>query len=122
MSIGFCLGEYDPINNVSMGYFGFAMLRTQVALNWNEKFGTLYSQLPARLNDMENFNKEMNAIIEAEGLEESPVLDFLLASDCEGNLNYKICRAILPFIPDNYAEFKDLVDECASSKEPLVWL
>lgn len=124
-----------------MGYGGFYSLRTEIAKALDPEFGENYAGLGSCFTKEEYVknDRKANKIIAKKGLDKKykDVLDFLYASDCGGKASYKTCQKILELIKnknyrkngfryaayshEDYAEFKDFLQECVKNRRNMRW-
>ena len=135
--------EYD----FSCGYLGFARLRGNIANAWDEEFGEHYSNITlyAILQEYDEWDRIANAILSRSRFKEGgrkehdeDMVDFLLASDGEGEISYETCKKIYDLIKDidfgdkvftyaaysdgkDYEHFKDFLLDCYKRRENMKW-
>lgn len=135
--------EYD----FSCGYHGFARLRENIAKAWDKEFGDHYKTLKlcCILQNYDEFDKKANTILSQERFKEGgskehdeDIVDFLLASDCEGEISYETCKNIYDLIKDidfgneiftygaysdgkDYEHFKDFLLDCYKRRVKMRW-
>lgn len=120
------------------GYGGFMSLRTNIALAFDKEFGECYAHLTP-LNEAQVITKA-NAILSQDRFsdEDKDIIDFLFASDCDGEISYKTCKKIYDLIKDidfgneiftygahsdgkDYEYFKEFLLECYSHRRKMRW-
>ena len=125
-----------------MGGGGFFNLRKNIALAFDKEFGEHYETLIYRNSkeDFKAFDEKANKILSDSRFkdEDSDVLDFLFACDCEGKISYKTCKKIYELIKDidfgekiftyahyskgdDYEMFKKFLKECYSHRRKMYW-
>lgn len=137
--MGLTLYANNTKTSFDCGGGGFFNLRKNIALAWDKEFGEHYSTL-AGCSDYEAFDKKTLEIISDKRFkdEDEDILDFLFASDCEGEISHKTCKKIYDLIKDvdfggkifTYAAYSDGKDyehlkvfllECYSNRRKLRW-
>ena len=89
--MGVCLTSRKSNYSFDMGYIGFNNLRTNIAKAWDKEFGEAYGDTRLCLFDEKEYNDRLNSILSDERFkdEDVDILDFLMASDCDGKCGYK---------------------------------
>lgn len=123
--------------NFDCGYIGFNNLRCNIADAISSEFGSMYRDDNFdRINDMTEDdiyklvpNIEHNWYV---------IKNFLMASECDGKVSYKICKYIHMLIKDidfgnktfiyqaysdgkDYEHFKDFLLECVKCHRNMEW-
>lgn len=140
--MGFTLTANKSSFSFDGGMGGFMSLRTNIALAWDKEFGEHYSTLSRCIyeDDYKRFNDRANAILKDERFkdEDTDILDFLFASDCEGSISHKTCKKIYDLIKDidfgkkiftysarsdgkDYEYLKEFLLECYSHRRKAYW-
>lgn len=120
------------------GCGGFMSLRTNIALAFDKEFGECYAQLTP-WNGAQVITK-INGILSQDRFsdEDKDIIDFLFASDCDGEISYKTCKKIYDLIKDidfgnkiftygahsdgkDYEYFKEFLLECYSHRRKMRW-
>lgn len=135
--------EYD----FSCGYHGFMHLRENIANAWDGEFGMHYKNLKfySTLQKYDLWDRVANKILSRSRFKEGgskehdeDIVDFLLASDCEGEISYETCKKIYDLIKDidygdeiftyvaysdgkDYEHFKDFLLDCYKRRENMEW-
>lgn len=136
-------GTHKNSLSLTGSYNMMALIRNEVSKAWDKEFGEHYATL-GKCNsdkDYEIFNDKANKIINSERLikqteDDSDILDFLFAPDCEGKLHYNTCMKIynlikdldltyplqyLAYSKDDWNIFKQLLQDCFNKKRNLIW-
>jgi Txe/YoeB family toxin of Txe-Axe toxin-antitoxin module len=123
------------------GYSMLYKIRCRIALAWDKEFGEHYAKLPTLYcnEDFKEFDKKTNKILQNERFknEDSDLLEFLFASDCEGKCRPKTCKKIYDLIKNiheenlqlryafysknDWEDFKQLLLDCYSHRANLTW-
>ena len=125
------------------GYGGFFNLRKNIAFAWDKELGEHYAQMMRSLlgeAEQKAYNEKTNKILANDRFkdEDSDILDFLYASDCEGSISHKTCKKIYDLIKNinfgdkiftyaaysdgkDYEHFKDFLLECYKHRRKLRW-
>lgn len=136
----------DSVNHsIDLGYGGFNNLRMTVAKltapDIHEHYEYLNKGMRLFGSQREEFFKEYDKkIIELDkkyNYEKSDVLDFLYASDCEGEMDTKHCKSIWEEIKDyddencygyygrpdcaKFKDFKEIVKDCIDTDTSMTW-
>ena len=138
--MGVCLTSKKSNYHFDMGYIGFNNLRTNIAKAWDKEFGEVYSDTRLCLINEEEYNERLNSILADERFkdEDADILDFLMASDCNGKCGYKTCKKLYNLIKDvdfgkkifTYAAYSDGKDyehlklflkECYQKRRMMIW-
>lgn len=133
-------GNYKDTIELDGGYSILIKIRTRVANAWDKEFGEHYKTLFNCYDnaDYKAFNAKAREILSDDRFkdEDSDIVKFLYASDCEGSIGYKTCKKIYDLIKDiddpvqlryvidsdnDWADFKQLLKECYSHKSRLRW-
>ena len=124
-----------------MGYGGFFNLRKNIALGLDQEFGEHYATLRTCCSedDYRGFDETANRILAGEQFQDKEdVLDFLFASDTEGEIGYKTCMKIFECLQHvdtkdkcfayahlsngrDYEEFQDFLKECYRYRRKMRW-
>lgn len=131
--------------SIDLGYGGFNNLRTKVAELAAGDIGEHYKKLhegiflfgSLREDFFKEYDKKINEIAKAHNGEMDEILDFLYASDCEGEVPVKVCEKIYEVIKDyddnilygyagrpdcaKFKDFKELVKDCIDSNCSMEW-
>lgn len=137
--------NYKDAIGLSGGYSTMHIIRTKIALAFDKELGECYSTLVQCYlsgNDdvVDEWKRKFNKILKNERFktEDKDILNFLLASDCEGKISYKTCGKIYNLIKDieapnlrlrysfysnenDWKDFKTLLKECYSHRAYMVW-
>lgn len=127
---------------VRFGYLGFYHLRTNIAFALDREFGEHYRNIIDTLHATESEEAEYwdkyEEIISRKKLHKNKaILNFLLASDCNGKRSCGTCKKIYDLIKntdlssvgfdaddrlkERYENFKKLLLECWQNKRYLMW-
>lgn len=131
--------------SIDLGYSGFNNLRTKVAELTAPDIHEHYKKLAEGMfligTTKEKFFKDYNAEIqrlsEKYNEEKDNILDFLYASDCDGEMDVEHCKSIYDVIKDYdddirygycgrpdcamFRDFKALVKDCIDTNTPMNW-
>lgn len=138
--MGVCLTSRKSNYYFDMGYIGFNNLRTNIAKAWDKEFGEAYADNTMCMLHPEVYTKRLNRILADERFknEDADILNFLMASDCDGKCGYKTCKKIYNLIKDvdfgkkifTYAAYSDGKDyehlklflkECYQKRRIMIW-
>lgn len=138
--MGVCLTSRKSNYSFDMGYIGFNNLRTNIAKAWDKEFGEAYGNTKQLFFEPEEYTKRLNSILADERFkdEDADILDFLMASDCNGKCGYKTCKKLYNLIKDvdfgkkifTYAAYSDGKDyehlklflkECYQKRRMMIW-
>lgn len=136
------IGKYNnnkrPPEALDMGYISFHQLRCTVARNLHPEFGEVYKN--ALIKGGAEADNELNEAIQRFGLDTDdkiPVLDFLFASDGDGEMDETAARSILKLVadepdsdiygyagwknPSTMGDFKKLLRRFRKCKGRIIW-
>ncbi len=136
--MGVCLHSEDRAYEMDMGYGTFFHLRSVIAGKLDSEFGALYTSIPKcrSKDDYDELNAKMNQVIADKKLEAvADVLDFLFASDCEGEISTQACGKIFELVKDysdnmmygyqgtnnSFEDFKQMLKECNDTGQKVIW-
>lgn len=129
---------------IDMGYFGFSRWRDKIAElyggEWWEHYKTLDQALmlivtPEREKFFREFDEKTDRLIKEKRVDPK-IVNFCMQPDCEGSINYGVCKKILAVIGDytddcayGYAAYanhdfdrlKAILQDCVDTKSKLVW-
>lgn len=122
------------------GYIGFSHLRNNIAMAFDSEFGEAYADILKYFKDVYGYYYKLNQILLDDRFqqEDEDIIDFLYASDCEGEVPFKTCKKIYDLIKDvdfsgrvfiygaysdgkDYEHFKDFLKECYEKKVDMRW-
>lgn len=123
------------------GYGGFARLRTNLAYALDKGLGDVYNEMPIMGDEYKNWVEKANNFFKDRGKIFKPhklFLNFLFAPDCGGRCSPKACKDIWETIkdvdfgnkairyatfskPNDYEEFKQLLEYCWKNKKYMLW-
>ena len=122
------------------GYGGFFNLRKNIALAFDKELGEHYAHMYRGLLDEGEYNKETDRILSDSRFTEEniDIIEFLYASDCEGEMSHKTCKKIYDLIKEidfegriftyaaysdgkDYEHFKEFLLECWKKKRKMRW-
>ena len=120
-----------------MGAAGFKSLRDNIALCIDPDFGKIYSDTYMIMFCPKQWEESLNRIIAKKNLNCYLALDFLFASDCEGEADYRACKEIFDLIKgvdfgnrnfrygaiahNDYEEFKTFLSDCIRYHRKMRW-
>lgn len=130
--------------SIDLGYGGFYNLRKKVAELTAEDIFEHYKHLSdAPYNEkerekfFEEYDKKIVEIAEAHNDEINEILDFLYASDCNGEASVNECKKIYEVIKDydddilygywgrpdcaKFRDFKEIVKDCIDTNTSMKW-
>lgn len=90
-------------NSIEIGYFGFYRLRFKIAELTAEDICRHYEHLTDYMTkeEMEHYNLETDKLMfKYQHSQKHLVLEFLYASDCDGEMDAEHCKAIYDLIKD----------------------
>ena len=138
--MGVCLTSRKSNYSFDMGYIGFNNLRTNIAKAWDKEFGEAYADNTMCMLHPEVYTKRLNRILADKRFknEDADILNFLMASDCDGKCGYKTCKKLYNLIKDvdfgkkifTYAAYSDGKDyehlklflkECYQKRRIMIW-
>lgn len=135
----------ESINcSLDFGYGGFNNIRTRVAELAAEDIGEHYKHLSdapffeeERKLFFEEYDKKIVEISKAHNGEMDGILDFIYASDCDGEMSVDVCKQIYEVIKDYddkilygycgrpdcamFKDFKELVKDCVDTDCVMEW-
>lgn len=141
--MGYTIYATNSSHSFDGGMGGFMNLRINIAKAWDKEFGEHYATLAHchSKDDYELFDLIANKILSDERFkdEDKDILDFLFASDCEGEISYKTCKKIYNLIKDidfgnkiftygaysdgkDYERFKEFLLECYRYRRKMRWI
>lgn len=131
--------------SIDLGYGGFKNLRIKVAELTAPDIYEHYKKLEngvflsgQRQEEFFNdYNTEIQRLSERHNEEKDNILNFLYASDCEGEMDVEHCKSIYDVIKDYddnicygycgrpdcamFKNFKELVKDCIDTNTPMKW-
>lgn len=123
------------------GYSILHTIRIEVAKLYDEEFGQLYEEYFTNSMTKEECNlyiSKMNELLKDDRFkdEDTDLLEFLFASDCEGKIGYKTCKKVYDLLKDstcNYClryafysnndwdDLRELLLQCYKHRANLIW-
>lgn len=131
--------------SIDLGHVGFRNLRTKVAELTAPDIYEHYRKLEqgmflvGEMKDkfFKDYNAEIQKISEKHSGDKDYILDFLYASDCDGEMDTDHCKLIYEIIKDYddnicygyygrpdcamFKDFKELVKDCIDTNSPMEW-
>lgn len=131
--------------SIDLGYSGFNRLRTKVAELTAPDILEHYMKLEKgmfltgtiREEFFKDYNTEIQRLSEKYNGDKDNILDFLYASDCDGEMDVEHCKSIHDVIKDYdddicygycgrpdcamFGDFKELVKDCIDTNTPMEW-
>lgn len=131
--------------SIDLGYGGFNNLRTKVAELTAPDIYEHYKRLEKGMFPVgtikekffKDYNAEIQKLSEKYNEEKDNILDFLYASDCDGEMDVEHCKSIYEVIKDYddnicygycgrsdcamFRNFKELVKDCIDTNTPMNW-
>jgi len=133
-------------NDIDLGYGGFNNLREKVAELAGKEFGEHYAELstpramfsmePDRKEYFKSYNAKTAEMVKAKKVNVK-IANFCYQSDCDGNIHYGACKAILKAIGDyddnilygysgrsdcaKFKDFKSILQDCVETKSDMTW-
>ena len=140
--MGFCIYANGNDDSFDGGMGGFMSLRNNIAKAYDREFGEHYATLRtcSSAKDYEAFDKKTNKILSDPRFkdEDEDILDFLFASDCEGEISHRTCKKIYDLIKNidfdgqiftyaaysdgkDYEYFKEFLLDCYRHRRKMRW-
>lgn len=131
--------------SIDLGYGGFGNLRTKVAELTAPDIYEHYKKLEdgmfllgiKRKEFFKRYNAQIQRLSEKYNGEKDNILDFLYASDCNGEMDIEHCKSIYEVIKDYdddvcygyrgrldcamFKDFKELVKDCIETNTSMNW-
>ena len=140
--MGFCIYANGSDRSFDGGMGGFMSLRNNIAKAYDREFGEHYATLRRCITDGDygEFDKKTNKILSDLRFkdEDEDILDFLFASDCEGEISHRTCKKIYDLIKNidfdgqiftyaaysdgkDYEDFKAFLLDCYRHRRKMRW-
>lgn len=134
----------SPNYSIDLGYGGFNILRKKVAELTGSEIGQHYKKLndgiflscEAKIKFFKDYNEKISELAEKYSIPHG-ILDFLYASDCDGEISAEKCKEIYEIIKDYddnilygycakndcamFKDFKNIVKDCVDNQCKMEW-
>lgn len=138
--MGVCLTSKKSKYEFNMGYGGFGILRANICNAFDEELCEVYKDTLFAFREPQEYTNRVNEILKDSRFkdEDVDIVDFLFASDCDGECSYKTAKKIYDLIKDidfggkiftyaaysdgkDYEKLKAFLKECYQKRRKIIW-